>query len=81
MGVTKGSPHPNAGKLLFDFILSDEGQAIMAKAGELPVSPNVPPLVPDLRPEIGKFRATYIPADRLQASMAAWNKVYEEYFR
>jgi iron(III) transport system substrate-binding protein len=81
MSVTKGSPHPNAGKLLFDFILSDEGQRIVAKAGELPVLPSVPPLVPDLRPGPGNFRAIYLPPDKLQASIPGWTKVYDEYFR
>jgi iron(III) transport system substrate-binding protein len=81
MSVTKGSPHPNAGKLLFDFILSDEGQRIVAKAGELPVLPSVPPLVPDLRPGPGNFRAIYLPPDKLQAAIPGWTKVYDEYFR
>lgn len=81
MSVTKGAPHPNAGKLLFDFIMSDEGQTIMATAGELPVAPNIPPLDRELRPETGHFRANYIQPDKLQASLAAWSKVYDEYFR
>ena len=81
MSLTKGAPHPNAGKLFFEFILSDEGQTIMAKAGELPVSPKIPPLVPDLRPETGKFRATYITPQRLQDEIAGWTKVYDDYFR
>ncbi len=81
MSVTRGSPHPNAGKLLFEFIISDEGQAIMAKAGELPASPNVPPIDPELRPETGHFRASFIPPDKLTASLASWSKVYDEYFR
>jgi ABC-type Fe3+ transport system substrate-binding protein len=81
MAVTKNSPHPNAGKLLFDFIMSDEGQTIMAKAGELPVAPNVKPLEPELRPEIGGFRAIYMAPDKVQASRAGWAKIYDEYFR
>jgi iron(III) transport system substrate-binding protein len=81
MSVTVGSPHPNAGKLLVDFIVSDEGQTIMARAGELPVAPNIPPLDPELRPETGHFRANYIAPDKLTASLAAWSKVYDEYFR
>ena len=81
MAVTKNSPHPNAGKLLFDFIMSDEGQTIMAKAGELPVAPNLPPLDPNLRPETGHFRAQYIEPARLQSSLAHWTDVYNDYFR
>jgi iron(III) transport system substrate-binding protein len=81
MALTKGSPHPNAGKLLFDFIMSDEGQTIMAKAGELPVAPNIPPLDPELRPETGHFLASYIEPAKLQASLAHWTDVYNDYFR
>ena len=81
MSVTKNSPHPNAGKLLFDFIMSDEGQTIMAKAGELPVARNIEPLEPDLRPEAGKFRAVYIEPAKIQASIAGWTKVYDEFFQ
>ena len=81
MSLTKGAPHPNAGKLFFEFIMSDEGQTIMAKAGELPVSPKIPPLVPDLRPETGKFRATYITPQKLQDELTGWTKVYDDYFR
>lgn len=35
--VTKGAPHPNAARLLIDFMLSDEGQTIYAGEGLFPV--------------------------------------------
>ena len=41
MSVPKGAPNPNAGKLLIDYIVSLEGQKIIADAGELPVHPGV----------------------------------------
>lgn len=31
--ITKGAPHPNAAKLFLDFMLSDEGQRLIAGAG------------------------------------------------
>jgi iron(III) transport system substrate-binding protein len=31
--IAKGAPHPNAAKLLLDFMLSKEGQKVMAQAG------------------------------------------------
>ena len=37
--ITKDSPHPNAGKLFLDFLVSPEGQKIVSDAGELPVRP------------------------------------------
>jgi ABC-type Fe3+ transport system substrate-binding protein len=81
MSVLKNSPHPNAGKLLFDFILSEEGQKMMAESGELPVLPSVPPKVAALRPGPDTFRATYLPPEKLVDSLAEWTKVYNEYFR
>jgi iron(III) transport system substrate-binding protein len=81
MSLTKGAPHPNAGKLFFEFIVSDEGQHIMAEAGELPVAPDVKPKIPDLRPEVGNFRAIYLQPADLQHRIAGWTKVYDEYFR
>lgn len=81
MSVTAGAPHPNAGKLLFDFILSDEGQTIMAAGGELPVVPHIPPREPDLRPGPGNFRANYVAPRQLVSEVAGWAKIYDEYFR
>ena len=81
MSVLKNSPHPNAGKLLFDFILSEEGQKLMADSGELPVLPSVPPKVAALRPGPDTFRAIYLPPEKLADSIASWTKIYDEYFR
>ena len=81
LSLTKGAPHPNAGKLLFEFIVSDDGQKIMANSGELPVSPRVLPTEPDLRPEIGHFRAIYLTPPQLQSELAGWTKIYDDYFR
>ena len=80
MSLTKGAPRPNAGKLLFEFILSEEGQKIMADSGELPVLPSVSPLEPDLRPGPA-FRARYIAPAALADSVAGWTKIYDEYFK
>ena len=81
MSLTKGAPHPNAGKLLFEFILSEEGQKIMAAAGELPVLQSIAPKEPDLRPGPGNYRAIYMAPEKLVESVAGWTKVYDEYFR
>ena len=81
MSLTKGAPHPNAGKLLFEFILSEEGQKLMADAGEMPVLQSIAPKEADLRPGPGNYRAIYMAPDRLVSDVAAWTKVYDEYFR
>ena len=81
MSVVKGAPHPNAAKLLFEFIVSDEGQAIMARSGELPVAPGVRATTPELRPQDGGFRATYLGPEEIAQQVPVWQRVYEEYFR
>ena len=79
--LTRGAPHPNAGKLLFDFLQSTEGQTIIRDAGELPVAPDLPPLDPSLRPGPNTFRAIYLTPEQLDAGLPGWTKVYNEYFQ
>jgi iron(III) transport system substrate-binding protein len=81
ISVTKGSAHPNAAKLFVDFVTSEEGQKLLAEAGELPVHPNVKPLDPTLRPEEGKFKALFISPEQLEKSMPSWAKTYQDMFR
>ncbi len=79
--LTEKAPHPNAGKLLIDFITSPEGQKIYAAAGELPVDPNVSPKYPHLRPDGKSYRAIYFTPEELAAKLPAWSKVFDELFR
>ena len=81
MSLTRGGPHPAAAKLFFEFIVSDEGQKIMAEAGEIPVSPNVAPGDPGLRPGAGTFRAAYFTPEQLAAAVPVWSRLFDEYFR
>ncbi len=81
MSLTKGAPHPNAGKLLFEFILSPEGQGLVSKAGELPVSPDVAPVDPSLRPSPNTFSADYLTPEQVDAALPQWKAAYDQYFR
>ncbi len=81
ISVTKASAHPNAAKLFMEFVTSEEGQKLLADAGELPVHPNVKPLDPTLRPEEGKFKALFISPEQLEQSMPRWAKTYQDLFR
>jgi ABC-type Fe3+ transport system substrate-binding protein len=58
--LAKDAPHPNAGKLLFDFLLSDEGQKIYADHEYTPVNPNVAPKDPTVRPDGVNLRAFFM---------------------
>jgi ABC-type Fe3+ transport system substrate-binding protein len=81
ISVTKATNKPNAAKLFVEFVTSEEGQKLLAEAGELPVHPNVKPLDPPLRPEDGKFKAIFLTPEQVDQSMPRWAKIYQETFR
>ena len=80
-GVTKDAPHPNAGKLLVDFFVSDEGQRLFRDADYIPAAPDMPPREPALRPDGKSFRAIFFSPEQTDASMPHWLDVYNEIFR
>ena len=81
VSVTKDAPHPNAGKLLVDFLVSKEGQAVYRDADYLPSDPAVPAKVPALIPEIGKFHAHFFTPEATEAGMPHWMTIFRELFR
>jgi iron(III) transport system substrate-binding protein len=81
ISVHKSAPHPNAAKLLVDFITSSEGQQIFRAAEYLPADPAVPPLTPTLTPEHGKFRVHFFTPEQTEDNIEAWKKVYDDLFR
>jgi ABC-type Fe3+ transport system substrate-binding protein len=81
ISVTKGAPHPNAGKLLVDYLVSSEGQAFFRDADYLPVDPAVPPRVANLTPEGGKFRAIYFTPEEAQEKLVGWTKIFNDLFQ
>ena len=80
-GVTKDAPHPNAAKLLVDFLISPEGQQVYGKAGYIPVDPNVPAIDDKLRPDGKNFRAIFFTPEAIDAAMPKWTKIYNDIFR
>jgi ABC-type Fe3+ transport system substrate-binding protein len=81
MSVPKGAPSPNAGKLLIDYIVSTEGQQIIADAGELPVRPDVKPRDPSLIPDGVTFKGSFLTPEELDVDLVRWTKIFDEYFR
>jgi ABC-type Fe3+ transport system substrate-binding protein len=81
MGLVKNGQHPNAGLLFVEFLLSKEGQQIFQKANYLPARPDVPPLMPDLIPEKGGFKANVITPAITAKSLDHWNEVFNQLFR
>jgi ABC-type Fe3+ transport system substrate-binding protein len=80
-GVTRDAPHPNAAKLLVDFLVSDEGQKIFREADYIPVAPDVPPREPALRPDGKGFRGIFFSPEQMDAAMPHWLDAYNEIFR
>ena len=81
MSVLKDAPEPNAGKLLVDYIVSEEGQKIFADAGELPVHPNVKPRDPAMIPDGVAFKGTFLTPEQLDRDLPAWSRLFDEYFK
>jgi iron(III) transport system substrate-binding protein len=81
LSVHKDAPHPNAAKLLADFIISPEGQQIFRAAEYLPADPAVPPLTPSLTPDGGKFRTHFFTPEQTEDNMPAWKKIHDDLFR
>lgn len=66
---------------LLDFILSVDGQTVLANADYLPAHPKVPAKVAELKPEGGGFKAYEIPAAAFDRDQEKWNKVFADLFR
>ncbi len=79
--VAKNAPHENAGKLLLDFLVSEEGQKIFRDAAYMPVDPNIPPTDPSLRPDGTKFRAIYVTPEQLESTIPKWAAIAKDLFR
>ena len=81
LGVMKDAPHPNAAKLLIEFLLSEEGQLVLKDSDYLPANPKIPAMKPGLRPEDGGFKATWMRPDVVDPQMASWSRIAKDLFR
>jgi ABC-type Fe3+ transport system substrate-binding protein len=81
VGLLKDAPHPNAAKLLLEFLLSEEGQKVFQKFDYLPTLPSVPPTVAGLRPNEGNFKANFLKPEDINRHVTEWQKVAQDVFR
>jgi iron(III) transport system substrate-binding protein len=81
VSMTKSAPHPNAAKLLIEFLTSDEGQKLIADRDYIPASPSVPAKDPALKPDGKHLRAIYFSPEELEASVPRNAAIYKELFR
>jgi iron(III) transport system substrate-binding protein len=80
-GILKDAPHPNAARLLIEFLTSENGQKVLQKANYLPALPSVPAMKPGLRPEDGGFKATFFRPDEVYDRVPGWIKTVNELFK
>jgi ABC-type Fe3+ transport system substrate-binding protein len=81
IALLKDAPHPNAARLLMEFLTSQEGQQVLRQADYLPALSSVPALSPGLRPEDGGFQATYLSPPMVDRDMPHWSQVVSDLFR
>jgi iron(III) transport system substrate-binding protein len=81
VGLIKDAPHPNAARLLLEFLLSEEGQKVFQKYEYLPALPSVPPTVAGLRPNEGGFKADYLKPEYIHQHVSEWQKIAQDVFR
>jgi ABC-type Fe3+ transport system substrate-binding protein len=81
VSIPAHAPHPNAGKLFEDFLVSKQGQLAYRAAEYLPADPAVPALDPALKPEGGHFASRFFSPEEIAEKMPHWKKVYDELFR
>lgn len=80
LGLIKNAPHPNAGKLLIEFLLSVEGQKVFQKANYLPALPSVPARIPTLKPKEGGFKVTVMSQKFVNREILKWRDIQNKLF-
>ncbi len=81
ISIVKDAPHPSAARLFVEFMLSDEGQKVMADNDYLPASPSVPAKVPENKPDAGHFKVNVVTPDMARDDTPKWTAIYKELFR
>jgi len=83
MIVPRGVRHPYAAMLLADFILSQEGQSIFAKAEYFPVRPDVAPLetLAPVVPKTAGVKELFVSSEQLNRYNDSSQKIFDELFR
>ena len=77
-GVLANSPHPAAGKLFLDFLLSEEGQSIYRDAYYSPANPKVEPINPDFKP--GRYPTVFLSPREAMDDLPKWTGIFKDLF-
>jgi ABC-type Fe3+ transport system substrate-binding protein len=79
--LLKAAQHPNAGKLLLEFLTSEEGQRIFAGADYIPAMPGVGATFASLKPQTGGFSARVLPPEMLAENSERWMAILKGLFQ
>lgn len=77
LGLTAGAAHPNAARLLIDYLLSEEGQTVFDDDGYIPALPDAR-TDPALDPDSGEFNATLITPSDIEEGNADWVGLFDQ---
>lgn len=81
VGIVKDAPHPNAARLFVEYVLSDEGQKVLAAHDYLPADPAVPAKLAELKPDAGHFKVTVVTPQMARDDLPQWTAIYRQLFR
>jgi iron(III) transport system substrate-binding protein len=73
LGMARNAPHPHAALLYYDFMISEEGQRILAKRDFLPTSKKIDS-------PFSNVRLKLVDAAQVLDESAKWTRLYDEIF-
>jgi iron(III) transport system substrate-binding protein len=77
IALSTKTPHSNAGKLLINYVLSEEGQTIIKNVSRVPLRPGVKPTIAKL--DQSALKIHYVPADMFR-KVTEYEKEFRELF-
>ena len=83
VAVIKGTKHPHAAMLLVDFMLSRQGQEIMAKAEYFPAHPEVEslPQLAGIVPKKAGYSENFVSPQKLKEYIESTDQILQTVFR
>jgi iron(III) transport system substrate-binding protein len=83
VAMLKGAKHPHAAMLLVDFLLSKEGQTILAAAEYFPARPDVEPRaqLASIVPAKAGYTENYITSEQFKAQLESTDQIIQKWFR
>lgn len=81
VSITGNPPHPNAARLMVEFMLSEEGQKLLADNDYIPAHPGVPARIPELKPDAGGFKVNLVTPEMVRDQAPEWTAIYKDLFR